>query len=311
MEPSSTLTASARPSGSAAAKPPSAPFLASSPGTAPPSSGDQRAGAADVPGVLAHGRRDAVLGGARGGGRDPGVGAGHACDGGRERGCAAAVDDDGERLVAGELGDRGPHQGLERVGRVAVGRRVPARRDAGGEHRGVLARAHVGDRLRAAARLPPVERGVGAVRHRGGGLQVRGGAAGLSRGSRSTPSTWAGSPSWLAQASASPGPSSASPARSIATACNGLSDERGRNGPSGSPARTSGDPSAASAIACPVCTASTTPARSTRASTSAPSSITRGTLPAYPQAESPHPRRRVSTTVTASLHNRDGESPQR
>ena len=36
-EPSSTLTASARPSGRAAAKPPSAPFLASSPGTAPPS----------------------------------------------------------------------------------------------------------------------------------------------------------------------------------------------------------------------------------------------------------------------------------
>ena len=121
-----------------------------------------------------------------------------------------------------------------------------------------------------------------------------------------TPSTWPASPSWLAQARASAGPSISSPARSIATACSGLSDERGRNGRSGSPARTRGDPSAPSATACPACTASTTPARSTRASTSAPSSITRGTLPAYPA--------RVSTSATASLHDRtaiatgDGES---
>ena len=74
-----------------------------------------------------------------------------------------------------------------------------------------------------------------------------------------TRSTWKGSPEWLAVASASRAPESSSPARSIAAACMGLLDERGKKGAAGSPRDFSTLPSAASTTSEPRWCPSTKP----------------------------------------------------
>lgn len=63
---------------------------------------------------------------------------------------------------------------------------------------------------------------------------------------RRTPSRWKASAEWLEAASASSSPSTASPARRVATAWNGLAQERGNTGASGAPRAYSTEPSAAS-----------------------------------------------------------------
>ena len=82
-----------------------------------------------------------------------------------------------------------------------------------------------------------------------------------------TPWTWKSSPEWLAAASASSSPSIGSPARSIAAACSGLLDERGKMGALALPAVNAYVPSGAIATMLPRCRDSTKPDRITSAST--------------------------------------------
>ena len=86
--------------------------------------------------------------------------------------------------------------------------------------------------LPASGRLHPGRAGGRGV------LQVVDAEVGVPPRMRRTPSRCAGSPEWLAAASASRAPSRSRPARSMATAWSGLTDERGKNVTSGSPAAT-------------------------------------------------------------------------
>ncbi len=99
-----------------------------------------------------------------------------------------------------------------------------------------------------------------------------------------TTARWPPSPLWLAQTRASSARSTSRPSRSIATACNGLSEDRAQTVTDGSPSASRTDPSGASTTRCPRCTDSTSPPRSTRASGTAA----------------------VATSVTVTSRRRDG-----
>ena len=108
---------------------------------------------------------------APGGRREPRERPGEAEQRGGEQRGAAAVHGHGDPggVVAGRLRDGRADRLLQRVRRLAVGRGVPAPGHAGGEHRGVLAGAVLGDRLGPVAgalpgeRLGRVQRQVGRV----------------------------------------------------------------------------------------------------------------------------------------------------
>ncbi len=86
---------------------------------------------------------------------------------------------------------------------------------------------------------------------------------------RRTPSRWNGSPEWLALARASSSPSRSRPARTMASACSGLLEDRGKVGPVTSPTESSTVPAPSTATTLPWWTDSTKPERTTWARTGA------------------------------------------
>ena len=129
---------------------------------------------------------------------------------------------------------------------VEVGLQVPAVDHAGGQHRGVLARAvHQYRGCGAVGREHVVTGGV--VERQVRGVRSASSVRPTCWRIRRTPSTCAGSPECDAQASASRSGGRSSPARSIPSACRGLRHERGSTARPTSRTDQSTLPSAASA----------------------------------------------------------------
>ena len=219
--PSATLTANARPSGRAAANTPSAPSLAISPGTCGHQPGDVAVVSADQLGMSGHRRAHRLPTG-----RSPRT-RGRGRRGDDVRRCAATVDTDVGDGRAELLDRRGDRQ-LQRMVDVEVVVDRPAVDAARGEHPGVLAGAVLLDRRR---RSPPARRtsawppsaraGDGRVAER------RLVETGVGEDPSAPQRRVHGVPSWLAQTSASRSSGSTRPQSSIASACNGFSDDRG------------------------------------------------------------------------------------
>ena len=270
--PSSILTAAAVPSGSANASTPSAPGLEQQPGDLGHQPVLVPGGAGRPGGELAHRIGDLPLRGARLGQHQGPERPGDAAQGQREHRGAAAVHPDRRDRLPGQVLDGPPDVHLERVVGLQVGLGRPLVGDAGREHGRVLARAVVPDpRLRPGCPRPTAavisRRAVGSSPGSDAGQRRSSSVSPAKSRMSFTPWTWKSSPEWLAAASASSSPSSGSPARSIATACSGLLDERGKTGALAMPAVNANVPSAASATMVPRCRDSTNPDRITSAST--------------------------------------------
>ena len=150
------------------------------------SHGERRvaAGAADELRVRRHRRRDPRLRRARlalRGPGDPAERAREAEDGRGEQWRAAAVERRVSDRDAGEPLDLRPNRALQRVRGVEVVGGVPAGCDAGGEHRGVLARAVLGQRARVPTGELPLDRGGRSQREVRSVLQVGLGQAGTGQ----------------------------------------------------------------------------------------------------------------------------------
>ena len=138
--PSTTASASDAPSGRTASRTPSAPTFDSAPGSTVMRTVSRRSGPATSPGWarIAAATRPSGVSARRGVQRQPEARHGEQVGGERRR--PAAVDGDGVDGACEAFEGR-PHPALQRVLGVEVALDRPPPRHAGGEHRGVLARA--------------------------------------------------------------------------------------------------------------------------------------------------------------------------